>query len=319
MRAFNEGARQGAFAALTRLGAEHPSSPLPGVYLAIARFEESEALPDAFSRDDFEEAMKLPNARAAILAWGAEHLELADALRNLGSAYQKRALNLSQDKPWLPEMCTGRELPDLTADPAIRRLVDLADAALSCSLALKPEAKQTIQAMATVDEMRGSLASAEARLTGLLQGAETPGSATPSDLVSWRLQRARVITRRAWVRLCDSALPGAPTEAAQILGRAFEDLSLCGRVQTRDLEILYHGLRTEALLTRGHLYCLQGDRARRDTDRRDAQIALNTWFHLIEEGFDGSPSTMEDGYRARLRNLQACDAAAEVAFHDHGR
>jgi hypothetical protein len=213
---------------LKQLSGRYADSPLFGFYLSAALDARAAAFDDraagaqarkegAQVREEAESWLRRvwgrPGARGVLVAWGRSQpgLGIAGHAEVLGSDLLQRSPVRDAQSPRL----------------------DLAARTLELAQALKPESAKAAQGLAVVDERRGDLEAADARLSRAIEWAIAAGQAPGSAPGLWTLltSRGRIAVRKAQALLEQPSLSAANVGHAEgFLRKALADLDR-GRLQ----------------------------------------------------------------------------------------
>lgn len=304
----DQGRYQQAVELLMMLVEEYPKEPLPRFYLGIA-LSHANRLPKDSALFSYGLAMALPGAEAELRSWAHDHPKLVEQLRRFGVD----SLEKTQES-FNAASTADRGLADV--DEAIRAIIETADHALRSVLAVDPTSKETKQNLATIAEIKKDYQTAHDRLSELLALAHKKnGDVLPGELCAWRLQRSRVSTARAR-ELSASTADRDRRRSLEFADEAVADLDQCTGAIVAAQRLFYLGYRTEALLARGEIQCLLGQRDLAGVDAREAKRTLDIWLGLSRSSGAPVSEHVERGYLERLRDLRA-RASAETPNDSH--
>lgn len=284
-----------------KLVEDYPRSPLPHFYLGIAT-SRANRLPKDPALASYGRAMELPGADAELRSWARKHPSFVEDLRWFG------ANSLIRSSEIVTAARKDQNDPAASEDPklqsAIRHVVTLGDHALVAALDVDPTSRIARQNRATIAEHLQDLDAAYTKLTDLIEPTGTPkGVPSASELSSWRIQRARVGTRRAR-RLMTSNAESDRRRALEFVDQADADLELCSRAYVDSQRLFYYSYRVEALLTRSEIHCLLRDERRAQIDVRAAKQNLDIWLELARASGSPVPVAEERNYLNRIRAVR---------------
>jgi serine/threonine protein kinase len=291
---------------LDRLAEEYPASPVPRIYLGLAHVLADTPAQDP-GRSHYLAAVESPRAEAELPKLIAIHPRLPELLVVAGDEWTAQASEMLAEAE---RSAAQRGTADPATRDAIAQARELAEHALKSALALDPDGVGPLHSLASIDEARGDLEGARAKLTKLLK--TPPEASNPSaafEVMTWRLQHVRVTVQLAG-RI--QARGGAEDlrRALALCDEAAADLdALAGRIPDF-LDSHFESIRTETLLSRGALRRRLGEPGASD-DALRAEEALTAWFTSLRRANQAPPKAEMKRYAERLRALREDSASAD--------
>ncbi len=211
---------------LRKYAAEYPDSFLPKLYLSFALDgwkkpaeigHNTKISPEVFSgkrelnADElFRQALKLPDVRRSLIAWGQHHPKLALQLEAFAKARFDRAERRSRDKNY--------DTTTLAADRKV--LFKEAQPALEIAAVLDPKSLRVPRLLAIIEENDGQYQAAFERISPSIDAGKVRGP-DQKELFASNIVRGRIATQWAGELRSDPQTIG---KALKLMQQAVEDL-----------------------------------------------------------------------------------------------
>ncbi|WP_165251612.1 serine/threonine-protein kinase [Paludisphaera soli] len=311
--AVDDGRYAAAIGLFTKLEKDYPDSPLPSAYLSIAHVGIN-TQPEDDAQRHYLAAMHKPGADGELREWARSHPRFLKQLAMLGTNRLDRA------KAPLTENARDETVRDDKA-AMFDRIYQVANHALTYVLESDDSSIAALHGLATTAEHRKEFELARDFLCRLIQRAENGEIEVRGPLlVSWRIQRARVVTGLGrQVAEPGPVRPADPHRAMDLVNDALKDLEICSRRSISKFQLPhYYSVKAEVLLTRGELHCQAGSIQLAQADCRDAKAPMEMWFDLTRAAGEFVPEDFESKYRTRFRKLQERIGVSQAASDADG-